>query len=191
MRVVIACKTDTDKLLQGMQPEERGLELCALAIPADMAVADFCNFCGAYLQQVRSCCLPPSVPACHVHLRPVNPQVACQVPLNLLLQAPPALLASHQPCCTPAPPAASPDARRRVACPPHHATDSLLGTNTCAWAQPHNQTAEVVSRPGTSVLQFASALWPALGGPRSPMRKAHAAESRRDGVSTVISSRHF
>ena len=28
--------------------------VCCLAIPADMSVADFCNFCGAYLDSIRS-----------------------------------------------------------------------------------------------------------------------------------------
>lgn len=28
--------------------------LCCLAIPADMSVAEFCTFCGAYLPTIRS-----------------------------------------------------------------------------------------------------------------------------------------
>lgn len=33
---------------------ERQPLLCCLAIPADMSLADFCRWCGAYLPAVRS-----------------------------------------------------------------------------------------------------------------------------------------
>ena len=46
-----------DQQLQQQQlelPQDLGDQLCCLAIPADMSVADFCTFCGAYLEQVST-----------------------------------------------------------------------------------------------------------------------------------------
>ena len=37
-----------------MAQENRGTQLCVLAIPADMGMADFCKFVGAFLPSVRT-----------------------------------------------------------------------------------------------------------------------------------------
>lgn len=33
--------------------DSRGLQLCCLALPGDMSVAEYCTFCGAYLEHIR------------------------------------------------------------------------------------------------------------------------------------------
>lgn len=50
--------------------EGRSPTLCCLAIPADMSMADFCNFCGAYLGAIRSM---------RVLRREARQQVVCMV----------------------------------------------------------------------------------------------------------------
>jgi len=50
--------------------EGRSPTICCLAIPADMSMADFCNFCGAYLEAIRSM---------RVLRREARSQVVCMV----------------------------------------------------------------------------------------------------------------
>eukprot|EP00983_Pelagomonas_calceolata_P100335 1158555-Pelagomonas_calceolata.AAC.6 len=61
-----------------MAPQEgRGPTICCLAIPADMSMADFCNFCGAYLEAIRSM---------RVLRREARSQVVCMVLIRFATQ---------------------------------------------------------------------------------------------------------